>query len=110
MIFPLSFQAFRALVPACFSRDFSDDSSHPPKTVAHSSIDPKRAHSCQFSRWEWATRCIQAQAIRQALGDALAAGRDHLAQTEFAVQAVLQVRPDMTSSGALAAVNLVRRE
>ncbi len=47
--------------------------------------------------------------IRQALGDALAAGRDHLSQTELAVRAVQRVRPDMTASDALAAVNLVRR-
>ena len=38
--------------------------------------------------------------IRQALGDALEAGKDHLSQTEHAVQAVLQVRPDMTASDA----------
>ena len=38
--------------------------------------------------------------IRQALGDAQAAGRNHLSQTEHAVQAVLQVRPDMTASDA----------
>ncbi len=48
--------------------------------------------------------------IRRALEDALAAGKDHLSQTEHAVQAVLQVRPDMTASDALAAVNLVRRK
>ncbi len=48
--------------------------------------------------------------IRQALEDAQAAGKDHMGQTELAVQAVLQVRPDMTSSEALTAVNLVRRE
>ncbi len=47
--------------------------------------------------------------IRQALADAQAAGRDHLTQTEQAVRAVLQVRPDMTASEALTAVNLVRR-
>ena len=41
--------------------------------------------------------------IRQALGDALAAGKDHLSQTETAIRAVLQARPD------LPAVNLVRR-
>ncbi len=47
--------------------------------------------------------------IRQALADAEAAGRDHVAQTEQAVRAVLQARPDMTASDALTAVNLVRR-
>ena len=47
--------------------------------------------------------------IRQALKDAEAAGRDHLSQTEAAVRAVLQVRPDMTASEALSAVNLARR-
>ena len=48
--------------------------------------------------------------IRQALADAQAAGRDHLAQTETAVRAVLQVRPDMTASEALAAVAMVQRQ
>ncbi len=47
--------------------------------------------------------------IRQALGDALAAGKDHLSQTELAVRAVQRARPDMTASDALAAVNLAQR-
>ncbi len=47
--------------------------------------------------------------IRQTLADAKAAGRDHLSQIELAVRAVLQVRPNMTASGALAAVKLMRR-
>ena len=48
--------------------------------------------------------------IRQALGDAQAAGKDYLSQTEHAVQAVPVARPAMTASDALAAVNLVRRK
>ncbi len=49
--------------------------------------------------------------IRQALGDALATGKDQLSQTELAVRAVVQqARPEMTASDALAAVNLVRHE
>ena len=48
--------------------------------------------------------------IRQALADAQAAGRDHLAQTELAVRAVQRARPDMTASDALTAVNLVWHE
>jgi hypothetical protein len=48
--------------------------------------------------------------IRQALADALAAGRDYLSQTEEAIQAVRPARPGMTASGAaLSAVNRVRR-
>ncbi len=47
--------------------------------------------------------------IRQALGDAQAAGRDHLSQTELAVRAVQRARPDMTAADALAAVNLARQ-
>ncbi len=47
--------------------------------------------------------------IRQALGDALAVGKDHMGQTVLAVQAVQRARPDMTASDALTAVNLVRR-
>ncbi len=48
--------------------------------------------------------------IRQALGDALAAGKDHLSQTELAVRAVQRARPDVTASDALTVVNLVRHE
>ena len=48
--------------------------------------------------------------IRQALGDAQAAGRDHLSQNERAVRAVQRARPDMTASDALAAVNLMQHE
>ena len=48
--------------------------------------------------------------IRQALEDAQAAGRDYLAQSETAVRAVLQARPDMTASDAQAAVNLMHRK
>ena len=47
--------------------------------------------------------------IRQALADAKVAGKDYLSQTEEAVRAVLQARPDMTASDALSAVNLARR-
>ncbi len=47
--------------------------------------------------------------IRQALGDALAAGKDHLSQTALAVRASQRARPDTTASEALAAVDLVRR-
>ena len=47
--------------------------------------------------------------IRRALEEARAKGRDHLTQTELAVRAVREVRPDMTASDALAAVNMVRR-
>ncbi len=46
--------------------------------------------------------------IRQARGDALAVGFDHIGQTVAALQAVQQVRPDMTVAEALAAVNLVQ--
>jgi len=48
--------------------------------------------------------------IRQALGDALAAGFDHIGQTVLAVQAVQMARPDMTDADVLAAVNLVQQE
>ena len=47
--------------------------------------------------------------IRRALEDARAAGRDHLTQTQLAVEAVRNARPDMTASDALAAVEMVRR-
>ena len=46
--------------------------------------------------------------IRQTLADTAAAGHDHLGQAEFAVKAVLRVRPDMTALEALTVVNLVR--
>ncbi len=48
--------------------------------------------------------CGVENVIRRALADAQTAGRDHLAQTELAVQAVQRARPDMTASDALAAV------
>ena len=48
--------------------------------------------------------------IRQALGDAKAAGKDNMGQTMLAVQAVQQARPDMTAADALAAVNLVQHK
>ena len=48
--------------------------------------------------------------IRQARGDALAAGFDHIGQTVAALQAVQWVRPDMTASDVLAAVKLIQRK
>ncbi len=45
--------------------------------------------------------------IRQAFADAEAVGKDYQGQTETAVRAVLQARPDMTVSDALVTVNLV---
>ena len=48
--------------------------------------------------------------IRRVLDEARAGGRDHLTQTELAVRAVREARPDMTASEALAAVELVRRQ
>ncbi len=47
--------------------------------------------------------------IQQALEDARNRGRDYLGQTELAVRAVRQVRPDMNASDALASVRLFRR-
>lgn len=47
--------------------------------------------------------------IRRTLEEAREKGRDHLTQAELAVRAVLQARPDMTPSEALAAVEMVRR-
>ena len=48
--------------------------------------------------------------IRRALEEARAKGRDHLTQTQLAVKAVHQARPDMTASEILAAVHLVQRQ
>jgi hypothetical protein len=48
--------------------------------------------------------------IRRVLEEAREKGRDHITQTEEAVRAVLQARPDMTASEALAAVEVVRRQ
>jgi hypothetical protein len=47
--------------------------------------------------------------IQQALEDARNRGRDYVGQTELAVRAVRQVRPDMNASDALAAVRLHQR-
>ncbi len=48
--------------------------------------------------------------IRRVLEEARAKGRDHLTQTELAVEAFREARPDMTASEALAAVEMVRRK
>ena len=48
--------------------------------------------------------------IRQAVGDAQAAGFDHIGQTAVAVQAVQLARPDLTDADAVAAVNLVQQQ
>ncbi len=47
--------------------------------------------------------------IRQALEDARAAGKDYFTETREAVRAARKVRPDMTASEALRAVEVVRR-
>ncbi len=47
--------------------------------------------------------------IRRVLEEAREKGRDHMTQTELAVKAVCEARPDMTASDALAAVEMVRR-
>lgn len=47
--------------------------------------------------------------IRRTLKEARARGREDLTQTETAVRAVCQARPDMTASDALTAVNRLRR-
>ena len=47
--------------------------------------------------------------ILRTLEDAREKGRDYITQTQLAVHAVCEARPDMTASDALAAVNLVRR-
>ena len=46
--------------------------------------------------------------IRRALARAKAEGKDYVGQTEKAVRAVLQARPDMTASEALVLVIRVR--
>jgi hypothetical protein len=47
--------------------------------------------------------------IRRTLEEARAKGWNHLTQTELAVRAVCEARPDMTASDALVAVNMVRQ-
>ena len=47
--------------------------------------------------------------VRRVLEEARAKGRDHLTQTELAVRAVREARPDLTASDALAAVEMVRQ-
>jgi len=46
----------------------------------------------------------------RALEEARAKGRDGLMQTQATVEAARQVRPDMTATDALAAVEMVRRQ
>ncbi len=47
--------------------------------------------------------------IRRALEDARAAGRDYLTQTEEAVQAGCEARPDLTASEVLAQVRRLQQ-
>ncbi len=47
--------------------------------------------------------------IRRALEDARAAGRDFLTQTEEAVRAVSEARPDLTASDVLAQVRRLQQ-
>jgi hypothetical protein len=47
--------------------------------------------------------------IRQALEEARETGQDYLTQTQMAVRAAREARPDMTASDVLAAVNWIRR-
>ena len=47
--------------------------------------------------------------IRQAIEKALAAGKDHMAQTVLAVQAIQRARTDITAADAVAVVNRMRR-
>ena len=49
-----------------------------------------------------------ANIIRRALAEAWAAGRDDTGQTEQAVRKVRELRPDMTATDTLNAINLVR--
>ncbi len=49
-----------------------------------------------------------ANIIRQALTEGRAAGRDDTGQTEHAVRKLRELRPDMTATDALNAINLVR--
>jgi len=46
--------------------------------------------------------------ILHAIADARATGLDHIGQTQKAVAAVLQVRPDLTASDAMTLVDRVR--
>ncbi len=47
--------------------------------------------------------------IRRALDDARAKGRDHLTQTEEAVRAGREARPDLTASEILATVRRLQQ-
>ena len=47
--------------------------------------------------------------IRRALADARAAGQDHLTQTEEAVRASREARPDLTASEILATVRRLQQ-
>ncbi len=49
-----------------------------------------------------------ANIIRKALDEAKATGRDDTGQTERAVRKVRELRPDMSATDALNAINLVR--
>ncbi len=46
--------------------------------------------------------------IRRAVDEARGRGRDYLGQNNYAAKTVLMVRPDMTLSDAITAVNEIR--
>lgn len=46
--------------------------------------------------------------VRRAIEEARNGGRDYLGQSDFAVRQVLSVRPDMSASDAVKAVDVIR--
>ncbi len=48
--------------------------------------------------------------IRRTILDAKLSGKDYPTQNDVAAHAVRRIRPDMTTSEAMAAVNLARRD
>ena len=82
---------------------------YPPCSPKPSRLAVRPLRAAEFF-WQWRNppQIIRGRTvIRKALADARAAGKDDLSQTEEAVGAVLKVRPDMTASVALRAVDLV---
>ena len=76
----------------------------------HTEVHPGGAFLCSGPRSHAAMDKSIERIIRRVLEEARAKGRDHVTQTELAVEAVRNARPDMTASEILAVVRLMQRQ
>ncbi len=107
------FEAAKSAVNA-YAKDPSDKNAESVQTAWGAVKDMQTAPFWQQQLGTW-LRSVPGpeedlkHVINQALEDARNRGRDYVGQTELAVRAVRQVRPDMNASDALASVRLFRQ-